>query len=62
VSVVARPGAVVPADACAAFDQPGLDGAITAATTVHAAPLATPAGEFAAVARVEGVIASLGPA
>jgi hypothetical protein len=45
--------AAIPAGACAAFDQPGLDGATIPAAQVHAAQLATPANEFAEVARVE---------
>ncbi len=50
---------IVAADACAAFDQPGLDGAIVPAATVHAVHLATLANEFAEVARVEDIIAAL---
>ncbi len=68
VSTTVRVGAnmgyrlIVAADACAAFDQPGLDGAIIPAATVHAVHLATLANEFAEVARVEAIVAGLGPA
>lgn len=68
VSTTVRLGAnmgyrlIVAADACAAFDQPGLDGAIIPAATVHAVHLATLANEFAEVARVEAIVAGLGPA
>jgi len=51
VTVMAGSSAAVPAVACAAFDQRGLDGAIIRAATVHAARRATLANEFAAVAR-----------
>jgi nicotinamidase-related amidase len=68
VSTTVRVGAnmgyrlIVAADACAAFDQPGLDGAIIAAATAHATHLATLANEFGEVARVEDLIAALGQA
>jgi nicotinamidase-related amidase len=68
VSTTVRVGAnlgyrmIVAADACAAFDQPGLDGAIIPAATVHATHLATLANEFAEVARVEDIVAALGEA
>ena len=68
VSTTVRLGAnmgyrlIVAADACAAFDQPGLDGAIIPAATVHAVHLATLANEFAEVARVEAIVAGLGRA
>lgn len=51
---------IVAADACAAVERPGLDGAILAASTVHAVHLATLANEFAEVARVEDIVAALG--
>ncbi len=46
-------------DACAAFDQPGLDGAILPAATVHPVHLATLANEFAGLARGEDIAAAL---
>jgi hypothetical protein len=49
----------VAADACAACGQPGLDGAIIPAATVHAVHLATLANEFAEVAPVEEIVAAL---
>ncbi len=66
VSTTVRVGAnigyrmIVAADACAAFDQPGLDGAMIAAAQVHAVHLATLANEFAEVASVEDIVAGLG--
>ncbi|MGD0642086.1 MAG: cysteine hydrolase family protein [Roseiarcus sp.] len=66
VSTTVRVGAnmgyrlVVAADACAAFDQPGLDGAIIPAARVHAVHLATLANEFAEVASVADIVAALG--
>ncbi len=68
VSTTVRVGAnmgyrmIVAADACAAFDQPGLDGAIISAAQVHAVHLATLANEFAEVANVEDIVACLGRA
>jgi nicotinamidase-related amidase len=65
VSTTVRVGAnlgyrmIVAGDACAAFDQPGLDGAIIPAAQVHAVHLATLANEFAEVAPVETIIAGL---
>ncbi len=56
VSTTVRVGAnmgyrlIVAADACAAVDQPGLDGAIIPAATVQAVHLATLANEFALIA------------
>ena len=53
VSTTVRMGAnlgyrmIVAADACAAFDQPGLDGKIIPAAQIHAVHLATLANEFA---------------
>ncbi|MGD0762076.1 MAG: hypothetical protein ABR929_02600 [Roseiarcus sp.] len=44
---------IVAADACAAFNQPGLDGATFPAADVHAAHLATPANELAEIARAQ---------
>lgn len=68
VSTTVRVGAnlgyrmIVAADACAAFDQPGLEGAIIPAATAHAVHLATLADEFAEVARVEDIVAGFGGA
>ena len=65
VSTTVRMGAnlgyrmIVAADACAAFDQPGLDGAILPAALVQAVHLATLANEFAEVASVEEILARL---
>ncbi len=65
VSTTVRVGAnmgyrmVVAADACAAFDQPGLDGATIPAALAHAVHLATLADEFAEVALVGEIVAGL---
>ena len=65
VSTTARIGAnmgyrmIVAADACAAFDQPGLDGAVIPAALAHAVHLATLADEFAEVVAVEAIVAAL---
>ena len=65
VSTTVRMGAnmgyrmVVAADACAAFDQPGLDGAPISGGLVHAVHLATLADEFADVAPVAAIVGSL---
>ena len=65
VSTTVRVGAnlgyrmIVAADACAAFDQPGLDGTTIPAALAHAVHLATLADEFAEVADVETTIAAL---
>ena len=65
VSTTVRIGAnmgdrvIVAADACAAFDQPGLDGAAIPAALAHAVHLATLADEFAEVAPVEAIVAAL---
>lgn len=65
VSTTVRVGAnlgyrmIVAADACAAFDQPGLDGATIGGALVHAIHLATLADEFAEVASVSEIAASL---
>jgi nicotinamidase-related amidase len=65
VSTTVRVGAnmgyrmIVAADACAACDQPGLDGAIIPAAIIHAIHLATLANEFAEVATVETILAGL---
>ena len=53
---------VVASDACAAFDQPGLDGAVIPAALVHAVHLATLANEFAEVAEADEIVAQLGGA
>ena len=50
---------IVAADATAAFDQPGLGGALVAAETVHAVHLATLANEFAEVAATDAILAAL---
>lgn len=68
VSTTVRVGAnlgyrmIVAADACAAFDQPGLDGAPIPAALAHAVHLATLADEFAEVASVDAVVAALAAA
>jgi nicotinamidase-related amidase len=68
VSTTVRIGAnmgyrmIVAADACAAFDQPGLDGTAIPAALAHAVHLATLADEFAEVADVETIVAALAPA
>jgi nicotinamidase-related amidase len=68
VSTTVRVGAnlgyrmIVAADACAAFDQPGLDGVVVPGATIHAAHLATLANEFAEAAAVDAIIAGLAPA
>ncbi len=65
VSTTVRVGAnmgyrmVVAADACAAFDQPGHDGATIPAALAHAVHLATLADEFAEVALVGEIVAGL---
>jgi len=65
VSTTVRMGAnmgyrmVVAADACAAFDQPGLDGATLPGALVHAVHLGTLADEFADVASVAAIVAKL---
>jgi len=67
VSTTVRVGAnlgyrmIVAADACAAFDQPGLDGVVVSAATIHAVHPGTLANEFAEVATVEAIIAALAP-
>ena len=50
---------VVAADACAAYDQPGLDGLLIPAAQIHAVHLATLANEFAEVAQVDEIVARL---
>jgi nicotinamidase-related amidase len=68
VSTTVRVGAnmgyrmVVAADACAAFDQPGLDGATIPGALAHEVHLATLADEFAEVASVSTILAALAPA
>jgi nicotinamidase-related amidase len=65
VSTTVRVGAnmgyriIVAGDACAACDQPGLDGATIPATLAHAVHLATLADEFAEVALVDEIVAGL---
>jgi len=67
VSTTVRVGAnlgyrmIVAGDACAAFDQPGLDGVVVSAATIHAVHPGTLANEFAEVATVEAIIAALAP-
>jgi len=62
VSTTVRMGAnigyrmIVAADACAAFDQPGLDGVRIPAAQIHAVHLATLANEFAEVATVDEIV------
>jgi nicotinamidase-related amidase len=68
VSTTVRVGAnlgyrmIVAADACATYDQPGLDGVVISGATMHAAHLATLANEFAEVAAVDAIVADLAPA
>ncbi len=65
VSTTVRMGAnlgyrmIVAGDACAAFDQPGLDGRAIPGSLVHAVHLATLANEFAEVAKVDSILARL---
>lgn len=65
VSTTARMGAnlgyrvIVAADACAAYGQPGLDGAQIPAAQIHAVHLATLANEFAEVAGVGEIVAQI---
>jgi len=67
VSTTVRVGAnlgfrmIVASDATAAFDQPGLDGAIISAASVHAIHLATLANEFADVATTDAILAAAPP-
>ena len=49
---------IVASDATAAFDQPGLDGVLIPAATVHAVHLATLANEFAEVATTDAILGS----
>ncbi len=65
VSTTVRMGAnlgyrmIVAEDACAAFDQPGLDGRVLRGSLVHAVHMATLANEFADVAKVEAILTRL---
>ncbi len=49
-------GVIVASDACAAFEQPGLDGVTMPARQIHVMHLATLANEFAEVAPVAAVL------
>ncbi len=62
VSTTVRMGAnlgyrmIVAEDACAAFDEPGLDGGVLPGSLVHAVQMATLANEFADVVKVEAIL------